>query len=126
VFPRYESQKDFLEKKFGDRIIIPPKAVDTLSLYYFSDLCITGGATMAREAAALGTPSLSYYPKPLDVLEYISSIGIPLYNEYTLETAINRIKKLVTQPENKQKLRVETRKILDSLESPTDKIREIL
>ncbi|NPD87850.1 MAG: DUF354 domain-containing protein [Asgard group archaeon] len=126
VFPRYESQKEFLLKKFGNKIIIPPKAVDTLSLYYFSDLCITGGATMAREAAALGTPSISYYPKPLEVLEYIASIGIPLFNEFTLQEAISRAKDLLMNPVNKTVMRNQVQSILEKLESPADKIVEIL
>jgi predicted glycosyltransferase len=126
VFPRYERQKEVLLNKFGDRIIIPPKAVDTLSLYYFSDLCITGGATMAREAAALGTPSISYYPKPLEVLEYITSIGIPLFNEYNLQEAISRAKDLLENPVNKSIVRNQVKNILEKLESPTDKIKEIL
>lgn len=126
VFPRYEKQKEFLLKKYGEKIIIPPKAVDTLSLYYYSDLCITGGATMAREAAALGTPSVSYYPKPLEVLEHISAIGIPLFNEYTIQEAIARAKDLLTNPVNKTIMRNQVQSILEKLESPADKIVEII
>ncbi len=126
VFPRYETQKKYLKKKFKNKIIIPPTAVDTLSLYYYSDLCITGGATMAREAAAIGTPSISYYNTPLDVLEYISSIGIPLYNEYTLDKAKERAHKLLSEVEEKDSYRQKTAKILDSLESPSDKILQVI
>ncbi len=126
IFPRYESQRNYLKKKFKNRIIVPPRAVDTLSLYYYSDLCITGGATMAREAAALGTPSISYYPKPLDVLEYISNIGIPLYNEYTIESAIRRAKELIDKTEYKSAIRSKTKQILTELESPITKILTLL
>jgi len=126
VFPRYEAQKKFLKKKFKNRIIIPPKAVDTLSLYYYSDLCITGGATMAREAAAIGTPSISYYPAPLDVLEYISSIGIPLYNEFTVDDAKKRAAQLLERVEDKGSFRKKTAEILSKLESPSDKIIQLI
>ncbi|MCE7741785.1 MAG: DUF354 domain-containing protein [Candidatus Heimdallarchaeota archaeon] len=126
IFPRYEAQKKYLKKKFKNRIIIPPKAVDTLSLYYYSDLCITGGATMAREAAAIGTPSISYYPAPLDVLEYISSIGIPLYNEYTLDKAKERALKLISESDEKESYRRKTADILEKLESPSDKILQLI
>lgn len=126
IFPRYPEQKDKLLKRFGEKVIIPKKAVDTLSLYYYSDLCITGGATMAREAAALGIPSISYFPKPLDVLEYISSIGIPLYNEYTLESAIKRSKQLLETSINKEELKLKTKNILAKLESPIAKILELI
>lgn len=126
VFPRYESQEKLLKKKFKNRIIVPPRAVDTLSLYYYSDLCITGGATMAREAAALGTPSISYYPNPLDVLEYISDIGIPLHNEYTIQSAILKAKELIDKSEEKLVMRSKTKQILAELESPTTKISTLL
>jgi predicted glycosyltransferase len=126
VFPRYQSQKDTLLSKFGEKIITPPEAVDTSSLYYYSDFCITGGATMAREAAAVGTPSVSYYSKPLDVLEYISSIGIPLYNEYNLQDAIQRSLELIDKVENREEIRKQTKKILGTLESPVEKVLEII
>lgn len=126
IFPRYESQEKILKKKFKNRIIVPPRAVDTLSLYYYSDLCITGGATMAREAAALGTPSISYYPNPLDVLEYISDIGIPLHNEYTIQSAILKAKELIDKSEDKLTMRSKTKQILAKLESPTTKISTLL
>jgi len=126
MFPRYETQKEALKKKFGDKLIIPPKALDTLSLYYYSDLCITGGATMAREAAAIGTPSISYYPQPLDVLEYIASIGIPLYNEYTVGKAIERAKMLIRNSAKKGSIRQQTKEILHKLESPVEKIMSLI
>ena len=81
---------------------------------------------MAREAAALGTPSISYYPKPLEVLEYITSIGIPLFNEYTIQEAIARAKDLLLNPMNKTVMRNQVQSILEKLESPADKIVEIL
>jgi len=126
VFPRYAKQKLLLKEMFQDKIIIPPKAVDTLSLYYYSDMCITGGATMAREAASMGTPSISYYPKSLDVLEYISSIGIPLFNEYTIESAIQRSLKLLEKVDDKDLIRYQTKIILEKLDSPVEKILEII
>jgi predicted glycosyltransferase len=126
VFPRYEEQEKMLKKKFKNRIIVPPRAVDTLSLYHYSDLCITGGATMAREAAALGTPSISYYPKPLDVLEYIAEIGIPLHNEYTIESATKKALELIEEIDQKSAMRSKTKKILSELESPTTKISTLI
>ncbi len=126
VFPRYKTQEEMMLKKYKDNIIIPPRAVDTLSLYFYSDLCITGGATMSREAAAIGTPSISYYPYPLDVLEYISSIGIPLYNEYKLEDAIAKSIELINSSRDKTSIQEKTNKIINSLESPVDKIMSII
>lgn len=44
---------------------------DALSLSYFADLVISGGGTMTREAALLGTNSISYFKEPLAVDRYL-------------------------------------------------------
>jgi predicted glycosyltransferase len=42
-------------------IIIPHHAIDGLNLLYHSDLVISGGGTMNREAAALGVPTVTIF-----------------------------------------------------------------
>lgn len=43
------------------KIVMPEHAVDGLNLIWFSDLVISGGGTMNREAAALGVPVYSIF-----------------------------------------------------------------
>ena len=43
------------------KIIIPEHVVDGLNLLWHSDLVISGGGTMNREAAALGVPVFSIF-----------------------------------------------------------------
>jgi predicted glycosyltransferase len=43
------------------RTIVPPRAVDGLDLIWLSDLVVSGGGTMNREAAALGVPVYSIF-----------------------------------------------------------------
>jgi len=43
------------------RIVVPEHAVDGLDLIWYSDLVISGGGTMNREAAALGIPVYSLF-----------------------------------------------------------------
>jgi predicted glycosyltransferase len=43
------------------KILFPKKAVDGLNLIWWSDLVISGGGTMNREAAALGVPVYSIF-----------------------------------------------------------------
>jgi predicted glycosyltransferase len=43
------------------RIVVPKHAVDGLDLIWYSDLVISGGGTMNREAAALGIPVYSLF-----------------------------------------------------------------
>jgi predicted glycosyltransferase len=47
TWPRWCEQK---------KIVIPDRALDGLNLVWFSDLVVSGGGTMNREAAALGVP----------------------------------------------------------------------
>ncbi|MGB8953522.1 MAG: DUF354 domain-containing protein [Candidatus Aminicenantales bacterium] len=44
-----------------DRTIVPLRIVDGLNLLWFSDLAVSGGGTMNREAAALGVPAYSIF-----------------------------------------------------------------
>ena len=54
VLPRTQEQRDELTETGG--FIVPEKAIDAQSLIAFSDLVISAGGTMNREAVALGTP----------------------------------------------------------------------
>jgi predicted glycosyltransferase len=66
LLPRNQTQAGFLYSKWAKaiksgRIIIPEQAVDGLNLIWSSDLVISGGGTMNREAAALGVPVYSIF-----------------------------------------------------------------
>lgn len=43
------------------RIVVPKRAVNGLDLIWYSDVVISGGGTMNREAAALGIPVYSFF-----------------------------------------------------------------
>jgi predicted glycosyltransferase len=57
--PRYESDRQFA-KSFKN-IFIPSEAIDGLDACYYADAVLTGAGTMAREAACLGVPAVSFY-----------------------------------------------------------------
>ncbi len=58
------------------RVIIPDTAVDGLNLIWFSDLVISGGGTMNREAAALGAPVYSIFRGKIGAVDnYLSKQG---------------------------------------------------
>lgn len=66
VLPRNERQAVQIETDWRElfskgRIIIPKHVVDGLNLIWHSDLVISGGGTMNREAAALGIPVYSIF-----------------------------------------------------------------
>ena len=66
LLPRNEHQEIDLRRTWKDwiskeRVIIPEHAVDGLNLVWLSDLVVSGGGTMNREAAALGVPVYSIF-----------------------------------------------------------------
>jgi uncharacterized protein len=66
LLPRNKSQEAQMKQNSpqwfnGSKVVIPKKAVDGLNLLWHSDLVVSGGGTMNREAAALGIPVYSIF-----------------------------------------------------------------
>jgi hypothetical protein len=58
------------------KVIIPDHVVDGLNLLWFSDLAISGGGTMNREAAVLGVPVYSIFRGTIGGVDrYLSETG---------------------------------------------------
>jgi predicted glycosyltransferase len=56
VIPRTDEQRDFVKSLDLPSVIVPEQSVDAQSLIAYSDLVVSSGGTMNREAAALGVP----------------------------------------------------------------------
>jgi uncharacterized protein len=61
VLPRTEEQRDFVRRLELPSVIVPERAVDAQSLIALSDVVVSAGGTMNREAAALGVPVYTTY-----------------------------------------------------------------
>jgi predicted glycosyltransferase len=66
VLPRNKMQETEMKKTRpewfdGSKVIIPKRVVDGMNLIWHSDLVVSGGGTMNREAAALGVPVYSIF-----------------------------------------------------------------
>ncbi len=61
VIPRTDEQRDFVRSLELPSVIVPDEAVDAQSLIALSDLVVSAGGTMNREAAALGVPVYTTY-----------------------------------------------------------------
>ena len=61
VLPRTEDQREFVRDLALPSLILPERAVDAQSLIAASDLVVSAGGTMNREAAALGVPVYTTY-----------------------------------------------------------------
>ena len=75
LLPRNEKQKQWIVKQWpewfsGNKTVIPATAVDGLNLLWHSDLVVSGGGTMNREAAALGIPVYSIFRGPIGAVDH--------------------------------------------------------
>jgi uncharacterized protein len=61
VLPRTEEQRDYVRGLELPSVIVPDRAVDAQSLIALSDLVVSAGGTMNREAVALGVPVYTTY-----------------------------------------------------------------
>jgi dTDP-4-amino-4,6-dideoxygalactose transaminase/predicted glycosyltransferase len=81
ALPRNERQAICLKKSWpglftNGKMRIPEHVVDGLNLIWYSDLVISGGGTMNREAAALGVPVYSIFRGKIGAVDqYLSSRG---------------------------------------------------
>jgi len=120
VFPRYPKQKEDLKKL---NIIIPDQSVDTLNLLHFAKASLTGGGTMGRESALLGTPSMYTFPLEVDVSRFVRDLGFPLVHVSNPIDILNEFCKVL----NQEKMNEENRlKILNTIETPLNAVRTIL
>lgn len=81
LVPRNEKQGDSARQLWpilfeSRKFMIPDHVVDGLNLLWFSDLVISGGGTMNREAAALGVPVYSIFRGTIGAVDrYLSEAG---------------------------------------------------
>jgi uncharacterized protein len=81
VLPRNHSQERSLRSSYpglfdAGKLAIPGHAVDGLNLIWHSDLVISGGGTMNREAAALGVPVYSIFRGKIGAVDrYLADAG---------------------------------------------------
>jgi predicted glycosyltransferase len=103
LLPRNNAQDVQMRAKwpawFADsKVVVPKGAVDGLNLLWHSDLVVSGGGTMNREAAALGVPVYSVFRGR------IGAVDCHLQKEGRL-TLIERVedidKKILLQPRKK-------------------------
>jgi predicted glycosyltransferase len=102
LLPRNKAQEAHIRSAWpqwfvNSKVVVPARAVDGLNLLWHSDLVVSGGGTMNREAAALGVPVYSIFRGK------IGAVDRQLQREGKL-TLIERIEDVHT------KIRMESRK----------------
>ncbi len=76
VLPRVKSQAEPLKKLANQNLIIPNEVLSGPDVLYHADFVFSGGGTMNREAAILGTPAYSFFMgKRPAVDKYLTDLG---------------------------------------------------
>ena len=81
LLPRSEKQTKELRTTWAEpiakrKVVIPERVLDGLNVIWFSDLVISGGGTMNREAAALGIPVYSVFRGRIGAVDrYLADSG---------------------------------------------------
>lgn len=105
LLPRNEKQSKVLKHRYHEwiasrKIIIPEHVVDGLNLIWYSDLVISGGGTMNREAAALGVPVYSIFRGRIGAVDrYLADTGrlVLIERPDDIEKKVQLIKRGSTQ-----------------------------
>ena len=107
VMPRYTDEASKIRKEFSSKdVVIIDKPAYGSAIIADAALFIGGGGTMTQEAALLGIPTLSVYPKPLPaVLRYLEK------------------QKLITRARNSDTLARIVKVYLDNLHKVTEASR---
>lgn len=104
IIPRYD---DDIKVYKGIKNVLIVESTLTLDLLPKAKLVVTGGATMAREAALLGVPSIYTFYTEMSVNKRLRELGFPIFHARTLENALRLARSLVEREvkHNVEKLR---------------------
>ncbi len=105
LLPRNEKQMAWIKREWPEwcangKIIIPDHIVDGLNLIWHSDLVISGGGTMNREATALGVPVYSIFRGKIGAVDrYLSNKGrlILLESVEDIKTKLSLTKRVLKE-----------------------------
>jgi predicted glycosyltransferase len=119
ALPRHRGQVPALKAAFHDEIIVPKTVVDGPSLLFFSSIFIGAGGTMTAEAALLGIPTISCYPRDPTLIEkYLMKEKLVLRITNPKKT-VKRVKKILQNYERIKETQKEKAKALTStMEDP--------
>ncbi len=129
--PRYKDDEIAMKYNHNELFIVPQQSVGILgtNLLYFSLAAISGGGTMSREAALVGTLGISLFPEDLYVDICIRNKGLPL-KRYSIsecsdivDRIISEIRCIIKEPE---KFRSIAKQVVDEMEKPSQTILRLL
>jgi len=128
VLPRYSWQVRYLRERFKvlGNVVVAARPVHGPSLLRKTTLFIGSGGTMTCEAALLGVPVLSFYPKePIRVERFLMEFGLlkRVKSEDVPEEAISALSDI---DELRAKQRELSERLWSLMEDPLPKIVEVI
>ncbi len=121
VLPRYREQIQTLKAVFQDQVRVPQQIIDGPSLLFFASVFIGAGGTMTAEAALLGTPTISCFPRdPTIVDNYL--IKKKMINRLkSPKDVVGKVAQILNDSETiRRKQRELARNIISQMEDPID------
>jgi len=119
VIPRYD--EDYLMYKGLNNVTLI-KPMLALDLMVKAGLVVTGGGTMAREAALIGKPSIYTFATEVSVNRRLRLMGFPIYHAPGLEEAVKLAHSLLESGGMED----DAEKMLGRLEDPVDLLIDIV
>lgn len=127
LLPRNQKQGELIRRNWpawfeNGKTIIPPAAIDGLNLMWHSDLVVSGGGTMNREAAALGVPVFSIFRGTIGAVDrHLTAAGRLVLIESLAEVdtkipIVKRVRKAIAETTSKQTLN----EIVDTIQEIAD------
>lgn len=120
VIPRYGDEKNRF--KGVENLVILDRPVYAVELLAASDMVIASGGTMAREAALLGVPTISYHFRD-DVLKYLMGEGLPVKYIPSFERILTEVDLIMKDPD---RYRMDTSSLIKEYEEHIDIVIEEL
>ncbi|MEM1526057.1 MAG: DUF354 domain-containing protein [Ignisphaera sp.] len=123
--PRYIDDPLAQQLRTRKNVVIPSTSHGVIgyNVIYYALAVITGGGTLAREAALLGIPGISLFPEELYVDKCVQELGLPLTRCRSLETCLSTLVEYIREPD---RFRCYAQNVLKTLEKPSDALLKLI
>jgi len=124
ILCRYREQSRITHRSLKDeRVLVIDKPIFGQSLIYYSSIFIGGGGTMTQEAALLGVPAISIYPRKLPtVIRFLVEKGLILYYR-DLERLLRDFGKILKERDSlREECKVKAENLWKIMEDPKKRV----
>ncbi|RLG08550.1 MAG: hypothetical protein DRN68_03440 [Thaumarchaeota archaeon] len=124
ILCRYSEQSRMVHRTLKDeKILVIDRPIFGQSLIYYSSIFIGGGGTMTQEAALLGVPAISIYPRELPTaIKFLVENGLVLYYS-SPEQLLRGVRKVLEKRDvMKEEFRARAESLWKIMEDPKKRV----